>query len=94
MNIYGLACEDRLADALDRVGEVVLPVKRSPVEHQQVVGAETKIATLLGTESCNNKEWWSRANGTSLLVSDHAPALQVHYTTVRSEDSQSSTIVA
>ena len=60
MNVYGHAREDRLADAVERVAEVVLPVKRVPVEYQQAVGAETKIATPLKTEDCDNKKWWRR----------------------------------
>jgi hypothetical protein len=60
MNVYGHARQDRLADAVKRVAEVVLPVKRVPVEYQQAVGAETKIATPLGTEGCANKKWWRR----------------------------------
>jgi integrase len=32
MNVYGHARQDRLADAVERVAEVVLPVKRVPVE--------------------------------------------------------------
>ncbi len=55
MNVYGHAREDRLAAAVERVAEVVLPVKRVPVEYQQAVGAETKIATPIGTEGCDNK---------------------------------------
>ena len=60
MNVYGHAREDRLANAVERVAEVVLPVKRVPVEYQQAVGAETKIATPLKTEDCDNKKWWRR----------------------------------
>ena len=60
MNVYGHAREDRLADAVERVAEVVLPVKRVPVEYQQAVGAETKIATPLKTEGGDNKKWWRR----------------------------------
>ena len=60
MNVYGHAREDRLADAVERVAEVVLPAKRVPVEYQQAVGAETKIATPLKTEDCDNKKWWRR----------------------------------
>jgi hypothetical protein len=60
MNVYGHARQDRLADAVERVAEVVLPVKRVPVEYQQAVGAETKIATPIGTEGCDNKKWWRR----------------------------------
>ena len=60
MNVYGHAREDRLADAVERVAEVVLPVKRVPVEYQQAVGAETKIATPLKTEDCDNKKWRRR----------------------------------
>ncbi len=60
MNVYGHALEDRLADAVERVAEVVLPAKRVPVEYQQAVGAETKIATPLKTEDFDNKKWWRR----------------------------------
>ena len=60
MNVYGHAREDRLANAVERVAEVVLPVKRVPVEYQHAVGAETKIATPLKTEDCDNKKWWRR----------------------------------
>jgi len=60
MNVYGHAREDRLADAVERVAEVILPAKRVPVEYQQAVGAETKIATPLKTEDCDNKKWWRR----------------------------------
>ena len=60
MNIYGHVRTDRLADAVERVAEVVLPVKRVPVEYQQAVGAETEIATPLKTEDCDNKKWWRR----------------------------------
>jgi hypothetical protein len=49
MNVYGHAREDRLADAVERVAEVVLPVKRVPVEYHQAVGAETEIASPLKT---------------------------------------------
>ena len=35
MNVYGHARQDRLADAVERVAEVVLPVKRVPVGSRQ-----------------------------------------------------------
>ena len=60
MNVYGHAREDRLAEAVERVAEVVIPVKRVPVEYQQVVGAETENATSYKTEGCVSDKWWRR----------------------------------
>ena len=60
MNVYGQAQDDRLAEAVERVAEVVIPVKRVPVEYQQVVGSELKSATPLETESCALQFWWRR----------------------------------
>ena len=60
MNVYGHAREDRLADAVERVAEIVLPPKRVPVEYRQAVGAETESATPLKTESCASQKWWRR----------------------------------
>ena len=60
MNVYGHAREDRLADAIERVGEVVLPAKRVPVEYRQAVGAETENATSDKTEGCVSDKWWRR----------------------------------
>jgi hypothetical protein len=60
MNVYGHAREDRLADAVERVAEVVLPVRRVPVEYQQAVGAETENATSDKTEGCVSYKWWRR----------------------------------
>ena len=68
MNVYGHAREDRLANAVERVAEVVLPVKRVPVEYQQAVGAETKIATPLKTEDCDNKNGGGGGNRTHIQL--------------------------
>ena len=82
MNVYGQAQDDRLAEAVERVAEVVIPVKRVPVEYQQVVGSELKSATPLETESCALQFWWRRrelnpTQAISTSVTSETDSLQI-----------------
>ena len=87
MNVYGHAREDRLADAVERVAEVVLPVKRVPVEYQQAVGAEPRIATPLKTGNCAIQKWWRRRESNpkvldrSIMQNPHRTAQNQNRTT-------------
>jgi integrase len=60
MNIYGRANEERLAAAVERVGEALKPTEGVPGEYRQAVGAETESATLIKTEGCASQKWWRR----------------------------------
>ncbi len=46
MNVYARAQDERLVDAVERVGEVITSRKRVPREYQQVEGLDIKNATL------------------------------------------------
>ncbi len=60
MNVYGVARDDRLAEAVERVAEAIKTTERVPREYRQAVGAETKSATSDKTEGCASQKWWRR----------------------------------
>ena len=60
MNVYGRARDERLAEAVEWVGEAVKPPKRVPEEYRKAAGAEHESATPIETESCALQEWWRR----------------------------------
>ena len=72
MNVYGRVREDRLAEAVERVGEVILGPEGVPEVYRKAAGAEQEIATPLKTEGCDSSKlapavglepttWWLTA---------------------------------
>ena len=64
MNVYGRAREERLGEAVERVGEAVLPAERVPAQSRQVGGAETESATLIEAEGCARSKMVEAASTT------------------------------
>ena len=61
MNVYGRARKERLSEVVEQMAKsVVREEKYVPSMYSQAVGAETKSATPLKTEDCDNKKWWRR----------------------------------
>ena len=52
MNIYGRVREERLSEAVERVGHVILKEKCVPSVYRFAVGAEPETATPVESESC------------------------------------------
>ena len=56
MNVYGRVREDRLAKAVERVGEVILRPEGVPEVYRKAAGTEQEIATPLKTESFDSSK--------------------------------------
>ena len=57
MNVYARARTERLSEAVERVGEVVLSTpERVPSVYRMAVGAEQETATPYGTRGCGSNE--------------------------------------
>ena len=52
MNIYGRVREERLSEAVERVGRVILKEKCVPSVYRLAVGAEPETATPVESKSC------------------------------------------
>ena len=65
MNVYARARQDRLSEAVERVGEVVLSTpKRVPSVYRLAVGAEQETATPSDTRGCGSAEMVEAASTT------------------------------
>ena len=65
MNVYARARQDRLSEAVERVGEVVLSTpKRVPSVYRLAVGAEQETATPSDTRGCGSVEMAEAASTT------------------------------
>ena len=65
MNVYARARQDRLSEAVERVGEVVLSTpKRVPSVYRLAVGAEQETATPSDTRGCGSVEMVEAASTT------------------------------
>jgi integrase len=60
MNVYARARDERLSQAVERVGETIKPPKRVPEEYRKTARTKSKSATPLETESCALRKWWRR----------------------------------
>ena len=56
MNVYGRVRDQRLADAVERIGEAIIEEKSVPDVYRQAVGAERESATFVKIEGCASKE--------------------------------------
>ena len=56
MNVYARTRPERISAAVERIGDALISPKRVPEEYRQAIGAETKNATPVFTESCVSKE--------------------------------------
>ena len=70
----------RLADAVERVAEVVLPVKRVPEEYRLAVGAERENATPFELKELRSLQSGSggRARTYDMVINSH-PLCQLSY---------------
>ena len=83
-NVYGRSRESRLVEAVERLSEAVLPVKRVPDEYRVAVGAEHENATPLDNKELRLVEIGSggRARTYDMLVNSQ-PLCQLSYTGTR-----------
>ena len=80
MNVYGRVREDRLADAVEHIGQVVFDRQRVPAEYRQAVGEEQKNATPAINKELRFKDFGSagRTRTYDQVINSH-PLGQLSY---------------